>query len=822
MERNRVNRLLVLVPALLALALSVSPATAWAEDDEDPIQKVVIGLQGTSVDAEGERDGRFNRYQDVPSGFVVDYFRLAQLFGDGANYVDFQAVDALQRDERYRLRLGVGDHWRMRYRFDSTPLVFGNRGRTLLGRELPDVYRIGDLVQRQLEDPDGNGVPFFSEPDGPGGDNALVQQFTNDLFTGTTPFDLDHKRRTHDLDLGYVFSSAWRVGFDYQRHESRGTQPLGSGSYQRITDVDGDGATDYDYFFSIRGQELPATVEYDTVNTGLWAQYQHERWFGDVRYTFSEYENDNPFLLYDNPFWFNGVEATSGSRRGLWEEGRASLPPSNDAWNLSLTGGVNLGGNTRVTASVVTGEHSQNDPFAAITTNPALIATRDLNGDGVVDARDDPTSTALLPQANLDATSDISILDLRLTSRPVEWVRVNASWRTYEYDGGSSSLVIPARTEYIESQLKTDFKGTTLAFVPHFFERQNLKIEGVFDVSDEFRVVAFWKRQSYDWNRYQSFDEGDSREAGNRAVENTDDDTLGLKLFWDGPEWLDARFEYASSSREFSGEHRIGFAGELEDVRQFDIANRDRDAYELRLDFYPRDGVIVGFEAREWSDDYPDTIYGFLEGSAAGWTVDASFEINDRSSLYLYLDASDAETDMHLRTKCSNCAPPPGAEWTAPWGVPNYDWFPNYRDEDMSFGGSFSYLSEDEANRFDLGFDYVDAEVRQVNSNPATPRDLSKPGTPPVQVALAFNFPDQTTTSTTAEAKYIRKLSDRTSIGVLYIYEDWDLDDFQLQQLQAYGANFLTVDDATRYTFLDAWYGTFEAHVGQAFVKLNF
>ena len=60
------------------------------------------------------------------------------------------------------------------------------------------------------------------------------------------------------------------------------------------------------------------------------------------------------------------------------------------------------------------------------------------------------------------------------------------------------------------------------------------------------------------------------------------------------------------------------------------------------------------------------------------------------------------------------------------------------------------------------------------------------------------------------------------SCGIMYTFEDWDLDDFQLQQLDAYGPNFLTVDDATRYMFLDAWYGSFDAHVGQLFVKMNF
>jgi MtrB/PioB family decaheme-associated outer membrane protein len=822
MRRNNSFRFIVLTLAVLSLALvGVARADDSEKEEDGSIQQIVIGVQGTSVDAEQDRDGRFNRYSDTPNGFVMDYLRIARLFGDGKNFVDFRAFDAMQEDERYRARLGLGNKLRLRYAFNATPMVFGNRARTLLGGSLAGELRIADFIQQQLEDPDGNGIPFFSEPNGPGGDNALVQGFTRDLLSGAVPFDLSLKRRTTDFGLTYGPSSAWSVKYDYQRHASRGTQPLGSGSYQRITDVDGDGSTDYDYFFSIRGLELPAPIEFDTLNTSLAANYRQDRWFGQLKYTYSEFENDNPFLLYDNPFWFNGVDATSGSRRGLWEEGRASQPPSNDAWNLSLIGGFDLAKHTRLTASFSLGEHSQNDPFAPISTNPALAGTADLNGDGVINTSDDPRSLALLPQSSLNATSDITVYNFRLTSKPTDRVRLNASWRVYEYDGGSSNLVLPGRAEYIESHIKTDFKGTSLAFVPHYYERQNLKVEGIFDLSEDLRLAAFWKRDGYDWNRFETLDSGASRETGNRSVEGTDDDTVGVRLFWDGPTWVDARLDFSNSKREFDGTHRIGFSGQMEELRQFDIANRDRDAYDLRIDFYPKDGMTIGVELRDWDDDYPDSLYGFLNGSSTDWTLDASFSLADTTTLFLYLGGSEAETDMHLRTKCSNCTPPAGAPWSAPWGVPNYDWFPTYEDEGTSFGGALSYHSEDDLHQFDLEFDYYDASIEQRNSNPATPLDLGKADAPPVGVSLAFDFPDQTNTSTTVEARYQRKLSKRTTVGVLYVFEDWDLDDFQLQQLQAYGADFLTVDDATRFMFLDAWYGTFNAHVGQFFVKLN-
>ena len=89
------------------------------------------------MDAEQGRDGRFNRYKDTPNGFVLDYLRFAGLFGEGENYFDLQAVDAAQDDERYQIRLGLGDKLRLRYAFSATPMVFGNQARLLLGQVGP-------------------------------------------------------------------------------------------------------------------------------------------------------------------------------------------------------------------------------------------------------------------------------------------------------------------------------------------------------------------------------------------------------------------------------------------------------------------------------------------------------------------------------------------------------------------------------------------------------------------------------------------------------------------------------------------------------------
>jgi len=819
-DRTNVNiQSLVILGLAFALAF-VQPTAhaAEAETNDTEVTTLVVGVQGTSVDAEEGRDGRYTKYRDDPDGFLVDYLRVARLSDDGSMYLDLRAIDAGQNDEQYLLRAGSKDCFRLRFRYNEIPFAFGNNGRFVLDRVGPGEFRIADFIQQQLEDPDGNGIPFFSEPGGVGGDNSLVQSMFRGL-AGSEPFDVAQKRRTADLDLKFPISTNWNLGVGYRRSESRGIKPLGNAAYQRITDVDGDGSTDYDYFFSLRGLELPATIDYTTTQTTGSAAYRNDRWFGEARLVLSEFENENPSMLYDNPFWFSDTQGSSGVRRGLWEESRVSMPPSNEAWNVALSGGGKLGENTRLTFQYTMGEHSQNEPFVPITTNTVLVGTKDLNGDGIVDAQDDPTSLSALPQSSLDATVDTTVMSAAVTSRPTDTIKLKAHFRSYEYDGGNKTLLIPARAEYNDSRLKTDMKGSDLLFIPYYYKHTRTGVEGVFDLGDDFKLALSADQNSYNWNRYTDLgSEGSfTRDIGNRSVAGNDDDTLGLVLRWKGNGKVDGSLGFSTSERRINGEHQIAFAGQEENLRQYDIADRDRDAFQLKLNFHPNDTTTLGVHWRDSDDSYPDAVYGWTATAEQALGFDANFGVNDTTNVFLYVETTEFDADVHLRTKCSNCSPPAGADWQAPWGVPNFDWFTDYTDKGFAAGIGLEFRSDDEKNRFDVEANYNDAEISNLNQNPGLPVDLGKASTPIAPVALAVDFPDQTNTFASAELRYIRRLREDLSWGVTYLYEDWDLTDFQVQQLQEYGADFLGVDDATRYLTLDSWIGSYDANVVQTF-----
>ena len=827
-------------PALLSsllLTLVIAPAPVQADDGSAEAgdgDEVVIGGQETRVNADDDRDAKFGRHEELPDGVIVDWLRFST--DAPGHFFQIEARDVTQRDEGFRLRAGVGERYRFRAFYQSLPYAYGSGATFVLGRDSNDVwgpsYRIADFIQQRFEDPDGNATPFFTNLAETAIDNPLVFALVNDFLTG---FDdtlaLDSRRRQGGAGVTIRASERWTIDIDAYTETRDGTQALGTGTYQRITDVDGNGVTDYDYFFSARGIELPAILDYRTTRYDAKAHFGEERWFADVRAQFQEFENAFVGLTYDNPFWFNGVNATSGSRRGLWEFGRNSYEPSNEAWDLTASGGVDLPRRTRITAAVSLGEHTQDAPILPISTNPANIGTLDINYDGVVDASDDPTVAAIpgLPTTlaglrtlgtRLDASSDVRNYYLQVTSRPVDDLTLTGRYRRYEYEGQGGILRVPARTEYVESRLLTNFKGDDILHVPLDWSRQTIDLDAAYRFNRNIKLKAFLGTKSYDYDQYADTDGNTTRDRGSRSVAGTDDDFYGLTAMFRHGSWLSGRATWQTRERDYDGTYTIAFSGELDTTRQYDIAKRDRDTADLNLDFMPGERTTFSLGYRLADDDYPESEYGFQAAESMGYGANLNVAATERFNLFAYVDLAEWDADMHMVTKCSNCTTPAGL---APWNVPNYDWFTDYTDETTSYGVGFDW-SAGEKTEVDLAINFVQGQIEQKTANPGTPVE-GNPANPlfgtPVQVARGFDFPTQESKLTAIDLEVTHRLSPRVRLGLRWRFEDFSLDDFQWDGLEPYGANFLTVDDATRYLFLNSRYSDYTGNVVGLFMRMH-
>lgn len=809
--------------ALLVPALAVPASTAFGQSmtlrPEEPgdSDQAVVSVQGVSVDA--DRGDRFELNREVPEGVLLDFFRYSAASEDGKDFVQLNVRDAAQQDMRVGLRSGLGNEVKLNVDWIKLPYRQGSGAIFPLGAVAPDQFRIADFIQQGLEDPSGLRIPFYSQPGGQP-DNGLVQGLTSQLLEGFDPFSVGTQRDVGRFDLELTPGPRWKIRVEGTREWRDGQDASGSGTYQRITDVNGDGQTNYDYFFSVRGIEIPATVEYRTTNVNASAAYAAEKWFGKAAFNLIDFDNSFTGMTYDNPFWFTDTEATSGSRRGLSEQARWSLPPSNKAWHFNLQGGITFSRRTQLTLMATRGRITQDESFLPITTNTALIATKDLNGDGAVDERDDPTSTSVLPRSGLGAEVDTTVLSAVFSTR-AKRVTFNARAHYYDYDSGHSQLIVPARAEYIESRLKTDFKGDEIIHIPLDFSRARFGADLIFKVSDPVRLALFGERIDRTYDRYQDTD-GASRDTGTRAVSGTGDNRFGATLFFTANPDFGGRVTYRYANRDFDGTYQPGFSGENPSMRQWDLAKRKRNAFEGVVDFFGSRQGSLSLQYDYTDDDYSESDYGLQAAKGNRFVAHLNWAAGERTNLFAWGEWSRYEYNSHLRTKCANCSPPPGATWTRPWDVPNYDWFSDYTDTTVGFGAGLDYATEERRWVFEARGHWVKGEIEQLTRNPGTPLDLSRPEQPVSQVALGYDFPDQTSETILGELRLTRRFTDKISAGVLYWVEVLNLDDFMWNSLDPYGHNVLTVDDATRYLFLDSRYTDHTANVFQAFVRATF
>ena len=204
-----------------------------------------------------------------------------------------------------------------------------------------------------------------------------------------------------------------------------------------------------------------------------------------------------------------------------------------------------------------------------------------------------------------------------------------------------------------------------------------------------------------------------------------------------------------------------------------------------------------------------------------GFDVSVNYAAGEKINIFGYADVSEWDGMSHLRTKCSNCSAPDPL--LAPWDIPGFDWFSEYTDTTTAFGFGLAWDSG-EKDKLDITLNYTDGEIVQNTYNPVTPTELN-PLNPlfgdVAQVALASAFPTQNNTQTDIRIQWTRKLNPHATVGFWYLYEDFELDDFQLDPIDAYGANYLDIEDTTRFLLLGSRVGDYTAHIAHVFLKMT-
>jgi MtrB/PioB family decaheme-associated outer membrane protein len=383
-----------------------------------------------------------------------------------------------------------------------------------------------------------------------------------------------------------------------------------------------------------RASIVPEPIDYIT-NEGETAL----RWNGEhaqlqLGYEISVFDDANDSLTWQNPFaQINGWQAGAGVGYPTGF-GSKSTPPDNSFNQISMTGGVDLPWHTRVAADVAYGWMRQTDDFRPYTVNPLIDAP------------------IPVPRGDADAQIDTTLATLRIASRPIDRLRIDANVRyddrdnttprhVYQYVGGDSL-----------DQQDLDSNRARIN-LPNSYQLVQGRIEAGYEIFDRTEFAIGYQRQ--DVSRTYT------------EVEETGENTFEATLRSRPLAWLQMRIEGAFSDRtgtdymyqsplfqSFTPEYIATLApDELFEnnplLRKNNYADRDRGSIIGRFDVTPLETLSLGLDASWIQDDYDESTLGLTQREALSTTFDLSWTPIEILTTYAWFTYENLQSDVDGR-----------------------------------------------------------------------------------------------------------------------------------------------------------------------------
>ncbi|MCK4834718.1 MAG: MtrB/PioB family decaheme-associated outer membrane protein, partial [Gammaproteobacteria bacterium] len=254
-------------------------------------------------------------------------------------------------------------------------------------------------------------------------------------------FELKTKRERIKVGAMFVPKEHWQFGVDFSHENKQGVDASGAAIGNGSSQIIGSTTTSL----------LPEPIDQDTKLVNATVSYAGDDGQVDLKYHISLFDNNNDSLNWQNPH-----PAPPAAVGAAPVSGSLSLAPDNEFHQLSLTGSYALPYKSRVTGLIAMGRMTQNQVFQPYTVNPAVTAPA-------------------LPANSLNGEVWLTNVQLKLASRPVNKLRLNAELRYNERDNKTSV----ASYDYVlmDSFVKSTITGTTVENRPYSYKNSRIKLD---------------------------------------------------------------------------------------------------------------------------------------------------------------------------------------------------------------------------------------------------------------------------------------------------------------------------------------------------------
>lgn len=452
--------------------------------------------------------------------------------------------------------------------------------------------------------------------------------------------------------------------------------------------------------FFFNSAQLIRPVDYVTDQVDVSATYRSATWQTRFAYYGSMFRDGNDALTWQNPF----TALVAGA-----DAGQLALPPDNEFHQLAGAVGYQWSERTRVTADLAVGRMRQDQNFLAPTLNPNL-------------------SVPALPRDSLEGRVDTLNANLNVLSDVSDRLRLSAA---YLYDDRANKT--PQATY---NWVTTDtFIAAPRTNLPYSFTH------GAFKLSADYRLTSRLKTSL-------GFDD-DTRERTFQEADKTREQTVWGKFIVRARDDTDLTLKLAHADREVSSYHAVPQIDPPENplLRKYNMANRTRDAANLRADFAARENVNLGFAIDVATDDYPDSTIGLTRGKDLNLSFDASAALGKSTNLNFFVNREEIKS-----TQVGSQA----------FATP--DWSATNEDTITAAGVGLKHAAI--RNKLDLGADYTASRSS---------------GAIVVTNGVPTPFPDLVTRLDTVRLYTTYRLKDGISLYSAYSYEHYRTRDWTLE-----------------------------------------
>ena len=553
-------------------------------------------------------------------------------------------------------------------------------------------------------------------------------------------FELKTKRERIDIGASFIPKQRWQFDIDFSHETKQGTESTGGAIATTATQLIGN--TTYSL--------LPEPIDYETDKVNAILYYNADAGQLELKYHASLFNNANDSLTWQNPF---------DPANSL---GRMSLAPDNEFHQVSLTGGYTLPYRSRLTGVLSTGRMTQNQNFLPYT---------------IVDP------SAPLPRASLDGEVWLTTGHLKLASRPMTRLRLNAELRYNERDNQTES----ATYNYVvlDSPSTADRATNQATNQPYSYE--NTK----FDLNANYRFNALSSlRGGY---RY------DQMERKNSDRAKTEENTLFAK--WKIKPHTTVDLELYGEVRSRDGSEYNTPAGQNPLLRKYNLADRDRTQVGGAVNYMATEKLFMSLRADYNKDDYTDTRIGLTEATQPVVTVDFSYQPRSNITTYGYYTYESIESSQNGQSVTQIGGPggpgaPPAPPGTGDWQADHEDVF-----DTVGLGAKWTDLG-----KWDVGADIVYSQSK----GQIALRNVANPGT-------ENQYPDNRTEMTTIKLWTDYHYSKKLVYKLGYWYEKYEEDNWAIDGWSVY--NPAAVENAMLFGNTTQDY---DVHVITASASYNF